>query len=247
MKPAGQFTGALGAALAGCLLSGAAAAAPISVFSTDFESGLPPEFSGITTIVGTQGFSSHGFGSSMLRNADSGNPQAASTRLTLTGLQSHTSIDLNFVLGIINSWDGNGNPFADVFNVHVDGVSIFAESFAASGTNDSFAPEIGVTLIENGNLFDATGEPGNNPGFLDAAYDMGLQTSVFDNIAHTGATLTIDFFASGLGWSGSGDESFAIDNVEVILNGVALPEPSSLGMLGLGLAAFARRRRGRHS
>jgi len=84
---------------------------------------------------------------------------------------------------------------------------------------------------------------------------MGLQTSVFDGIAHTASTLTIDFYASGddtsaagvdnLSWSGQGDESFAIDNVQVILNNV-VPEPSTLALLFLGLAGIGFRKRTIH-
>jgi hypothetical protein len=40
----------------------------------------------------------------------------------------------------------------------------------------------------------------------------------FNNIPHMVSTLTIEWFASGAGWQGGTDESWAIDNVEVILN-----------------------------
>ncbi|WP_048316980.1 hypothetical protein, partial [Crocosphaera watsonii] len=45
-------------------------------------------------------------------------------------MPSHTSIDINFLLAIIDSWDGNHPTFGpDFFNVKVDGVSIFSETF----------------------------------------------------------------------------------------------------------------------
>jgi len=255
----------LGVALAGYLVSSAAAAIPVSVFSENFESGpVPTAFTssaapivgsanaslGTPNVnVGTQGYSSFGFGTKMLRNNSS---QPLATILTLTGLASHTSIDLNFLLAIIDSWDGSGGTQNDRFNVRVDGTLIFSSLFA-NGTpaTTSFTPESGVALAAPATLFTDTAGPGSNPAFKDTAYDMGLQTSVFDGIAHTASTLTIDFFATGdddaagvdnASWSGVGDESFAIDNVEVILNGVA-PEPSTLALLFLGLAGIGFKKR----
>ncbi len=81
--------------------------------------------------------------------------------------------------------------------------------------------------------------------FADAAYDMGLFPG-FNGIAHTAGTLTIEMTASGDGFQGGNDESWAIDNFEIILNGVApIPEPSTMLLLGSGLAglAFFRSRR----
>ena len=82
---------------------------------------------------------------------------------------------------------------------------------------------------------------------------MGLDP-VFQNIPHTANTLTVEWFASGAGWQGDNltfggtqDESWAIDNVRVDLNGVTVPAPlpptASLlgsGLLGLGLLGFRR-------
>ena len=56
-----------------------------------------------------------------------GNP-ASKTTLTLTGLPSHTSLDLDFVLAILESWDGeDGDHGPDHFNVSVDGNLVFSE------------------------------------------------------------------------------------------------------------------------
>ena len=240
----------LSGALATFLIPSLASAGSITVFSTDFESGAPSEVSGAGGVESSQGLSAFGFGNSFYRNAAPGNPTAPSTVISLTGLQSHTSIDLNFLFAALDSWD-TGNPYADVFNVLVDGTSIFSEGFAANGSGTFTADSAGVTLFENLPLYAGTA------GFYEAAYDMGLQ-NVFNNIAHTGSDLTIEFFASSVdlagvggtpnGWSGGTDESFALDNIEIILNGVAtanVPEPATSGLLGLGMVLLGMRRRRR--
>jgi hypothetical protein len=48
---------------------------------------------------------------------------------------------------------------------------------------------------------------------------MGLDPR-FGNIAHTASSLTVTWLAHGTGWQGGTDESWGIDNVEVLLNGV---------------------------
>ena len=80
---------------------------------------------------------------------------------------------------------------------------------------------------------------GFNATWDDSAYDLGLDP-VFQNIPHTGATLTVEWFASGAGWQGDNarfgetqDESWAIDNVRVDLNGVHAPLPSHRFPVGL--------------
>jgi regulation of enolase protein 1 (concanavalin A-like superfamily) len=156
--------------------------------------------------------------------------------LTLTGLPPHTSIDINFLLAIIDSWDGS-EPGActdchpDIFTVTVDGNTLFSEAFGFNGS--VFAPPPDVLLIEYALLgFNHWG---------DAAYDMGLNPT-FDSIPHTANTLTIEWVASGDGWQGGDDESWAIDNLEVVLHGqpVALdikpqscPNPLNTKMQGV--------------
>ena len=67
--------------------------------------------------------------------------------------------------------------------------------------------------------------------YNDSAYDLGLDTA-FQNIPHTGDTLTVEWFADGAGWQGinalfgnTHDESWAIDNVSITLNGASVPLP----------------------
>lgn len=200
----------------------------LSAFSTDFNAGSPPEFSGITTNAAVQGYSGLGtgtntFAGSFLHN-ESIPPQV--TKLTLTGLSSHSSIDIKFLLAIIDSWDGIGciTLGGDTFNVKVDGNLIFSKVFENSGPGcpggtsgiQSYVPPPGVQLAHKQNLgFHVS----PIPPYGDSAYNMGLDPT-FQNIPHTANTLTIEWFASGDNWQGGTDESWAIENVEIDLSGV---------------------------
>lgn len=207
------------------ILLSSAASGSVIVFTENFESGAAaPQFSGVTTVVGTQGYSAFGFGSFFLHNPT--NP-AQITTLTLTGLQAHTSIDLDFLLATIDSWDHNTAFGPDIFNVRVDGNLVFSD----------FMDHVALP----GFIVDTT--LGFNGAFGDAATNMGVNP-LFDGIAHTASTLTIEWFASGSGYQGGTDESWAIDNIVVTLNGTAVPEPSTFVVcsLVLGLGQFFRRR-----
>jgi hypothetical protein len=66
--------------------------------------------------------------------------------------------------------------------------------------------------------------------------------------AHSASTLTVDFFANGSGYLGGTDVSFGLENVQVLVDATTAPppvrEPTTLLLLGLGLAGlgFARKR-----
>ena len=136
------------------------------------------------------------FGGAFLRNSSA---PAQTTTLTLSGLATHTSIDLNFLLAVIDSWDGSFvGPGPDILNVRVDGTTIFSESFrntTATTGPPSYVPPAGVELFHAVDKGFTTA----SPDFYDSAYDMGLDPT-FNNIPHSASTLTIDWFASNTGW-----------------------------------------------
>jgi len=190
-----------------------------TVFSTDFESGLPAEFVDVNpaseNIEGTQGYSAFGFEDNFLRNISGlpNGPEAVNpTTLVLNNLPCHTSVDINFLAAIIDSWDGNGgSPGPDSFHLVVDAQGIFGQVFqSASGSQTYENPATAITLAFKQAL-------GFNGGFLDSAYNLGLDTSL-DGIPHTANSITIGWFTSVPGFQGGTDESWAIDNVEIILN-----------------------------
>ena len=208
--------------------------ASLSVFNTGFENGVPAEITGFTSTTSVQGFAGIGtnsdvFAGDFLQN-DSGcctalpSTSPTSTQLTLTDLPAHDSVDIDFLLAIINSWNDASDSSVwgpDHFVVTVDGVEIFNENFRnLDGSSQGYQAPAGVALTP-APLSDL-GFPGPSPGTLetnDAAYNMGLDPA-FDAIPHTADTLTVEWSAGGEGWEGGANESWGLDNVEVTLNGV---------------------------
>jgi hypothetical protein len=244
--------GLAGVVFAAGLWASSASAAVLQVYSNDFDGsetfggGASGGLSDVTSTEGVQSYSGLGsagdqFGGNMLRNS-SVSPISPTT-LTLNGLPSHDSIDIDFLLAIIDSWDStNGSPAPDFFNVQLDGVSLLQHTYAnASGSvTDATGTDIGSGCQGRGFA-----------GFCDRAFDAGDFAGL--SVAHSSSTATISLFASGGGWQGGGDESWGIDNLRVFVNtvengggGNGVPEPMTLGLIGAGLAGFAllRRRRG---
>ena len=212
---------------AGLGLAAAGAAQASVVYSEDFEDGIGASFTGYGTVGGSSGFSAHGFDDYFWVNNGYGGPGWAST-LTLTGLAPHDTVSISFLLAVLDSWDGN-NLGGDYFTVRLDGVQIYSETYNST-------PAYPQTATKTNQITEGTNIWGNYG--LDSAYDMGALPA-FQDIAHSGATLVVDFYASGGDWSGGADELWAIDNLSVTLGSVGeVPLPGGLPLLAGALAVM---------
>lgn len=224
---------------------GTVLSAPITVFSTDFDGSLPivgisPGTATLTPVQGYAGYGPSGnqFGGNFLRSA-TGNV----VTLTLTGLPTHDTISLSFLFAAIDSLDGTGTfPAGDFFKIVFDGTTLFSESFANASPLQiqSYVPPAGVELARHVDL----GFEGPGGYYTDSAYNFGADPR-FANFAHTSSSASIEFFIFGEGNQPLDDESWAMDNLKVSVTTQAVPEPSTMLLLGsglVGLVGYGRRR-----
>ncbi|MFT4547909.1 MAG: VCBS repeat-containing protein, partial [Verrucomicrobiales bacterium] len=196
----------------------------IVVYAENFDTGSAPGFEGVIDLEPVQGFAGIGsdgntFGGLLLRNATSLAGQTAqATSLSVAGLPPHTSIDIRFLLAIIDSWDGQtGGQSPDLFGVRLDGDLVFFETFdnQVGGNDPSYNPPEGGQIADQLDLgFDTSNFS------RDSAFDMGIEAAL-SNLPHTASSVTISWFAAGAGWSGN-DESWGIDNVEIAVGNSAI-------------------------
>jgi len=190
-------------------------AAATTVFTTDFESGVPSEFSapGAATepVQGYAGLGNGGnvFAGNFLRYDDTG---VLDTTLNLSNLPVHDRLGLGFLLGVIDSWDGT-----ELLEVRVDGHLLFSNYFQlATGDSSSYVAPPGALLSSGTDLGFSSGSYYGR----DRAYDMSREPA-FQTIAHSADTVAITWSLGATGgsaaenWQGDGDESWAIDNVVV--------------------------------
>ena len=210
------------------------------VYSNNFEDQLTAGLSGYVSIQPTQGLAAYGCGGYFLHNSTGGHSSGQfgapglPTTLTLTNLPGHTSLKLDFLLAVVDSWDGARDANPDMFHVTIDGQSVFAyylQNFGGHATQNW--PDWQNSIIAEGSLC-------KNSGWNDALYNAGI-SAAFQPIAHTSSTVTIQWWADGPGWQGGGiygenDESWGIDNLTVTV----IPEPATMLLLVVGGLALRR-------
>lgn len=224
------------AALCSLALAIPAFAAPVTVFSTDFESGLPAEFSAPGCVIeGVQGYAGLGpagrqFGGSFLRYTSQ---SIFDTKLTVRNLPPHDHLTVQSLLAIIDSWDST-----EIMRIWVDGVLRFSHRFslALADTTTYFPAPPGAIL-----------KMGTNLGFTfgsyyvhDRAYDLGVEPAFLD-IPHTADTVTVVWnLAAHSGttadaWQGGGDESWGIDaiRIQVDQQNTGVPSDFAAGRLAI--------------
>jgi hypothetical protein len=186
-------------AAATCVTTSVFAQTP--VFQTDFNSGLPSQISGAGELTSVQNYAGLGiagnvFSGSFLHNDTGGyinqpgTIPGQKTILTLTGLPSHTTVNLRFLLAIIGSWDGSQFYAAspDYFNVAIgDGSgsstivfrNTFNTEYGFNGGDAVFNDTQGYPRGANQIIGPTGGLWGSV--YLQEAYDMGMDSS-FQNM-----------------------------------------------------------------
>ena len=191
------------------LCANSEAPAATLVYSTDFGSGLDPQWSGGNIAT-----------SSILGAYSGSYTLSQSTNLTLTGLAPHNSVKLEFDLYLFNSWDGENLTFGkDFFSLSgdVNGSWTFTnhqpEGQSYPGTPDEIYGS-GASATHVYRNLDSTGT-GN--GF---------------SVTHNSDTFSVTFG----GPTTQTDELWGIDNVRVSIN--AVPVPAAAWLFGSGLFAL---------
>ncbi len=189
----------------------------------------------VSCSISTNGNLSEGSqGYAAIAGFDSSFARGTTIVANLNGMAAHTTVSIDFLLAVIDRWNGlTGGTAPDIFEVKVDGVTVFSAGYDNVDPNDQ-SPVRGTQLAYNLPL-------GFNASFNDAAYDMASVAALHD-IPHSASDMVVQFlFANS---QRIDDASFALENLRISANVAAVPEPTVLALLGLGLAglAFSRRR-----
>ena len=165
----------------------------------------------------TRGFGSLGFDPIMAL-------VSKSYTIRFSDLAYHNRIDIKFLLAVIDNWMGGAGASGDLFNITVDGQSIFSETFHTSGNSSNQTADGALMLGTPGQVMEGSA--------YDSAYDM-RQLGALSNIMHTDSDLTIKFFMNNTAPRSEGARYFGLANVSVGVYTVAAPSALSLMFIGL--------------
>ena len=160
-----------------------------------------------------------------------GTPGMASF-VSLAALPAHGALRISFDFMALDSWDGasteGGSVPTDYFNVGVDSSIEFAETVDFSVESDgSISGSVSATSLIHGVPLAGTVVWPDVPCHIEI------------EVAHSDVAASVGCFASGTGWQGGEDESWAIDNLVI----ETVPAPSGLLIFGAALLALRRARR----
>ena len=186
----------------------------VSVHDEDFET-LP--FTGWNSI---QTNTASSYTSSTVLGEFIGNPPPPIT-LSLGSLPSHDSLSIEFDLYIINSWDGNGAPGPDNWDLELDNTPILETTFSnsdhqADQSNNQLYPNIPYTTnstYTSPNYGSRTGASQVGSVITGNSLSNFSLYEIKKTIPHTSNTATFNFFSNASG----NDEVWAIDNVKVYI------------------------------
>lgn len=216
------------------------------IYSNDFDSS-PTISAGITVSGPTGGALGNVVGGGWATGANgkqwSGKfyRSGGAVSLTLNNLPSHSGVNIDMMLGFLNSWDSRDGSCCspDNLDLYVDGVQLLnMTTNNALGTIVDF--DGGTLLVDNQDIDDSY-----HGSWKDDLVDMATASAL--TLAHTGTTLSLSISPSGDGWQGLNDEGWGMDDLRISLTGVNgggghIPEPTTIALLGLGLAGIAASR-----
>ena len=156
-----------------------------------------------------------GFGTRYLRNATTG-----TTRFSFTDMAAHDALKLTFDMAYLDSWDNPASKWGPDY--------LFV---TVGDTTHQWAPAWPGTLV-------GAGKFAQSGGYGDAVYHYEFI------IPHTGGAFDFAIRAGGKGFQGGTDESWGVDNIQLMAS--AVPEAPTWAMLiaGFGMVgALTRRRR----
>ena len=191
------------------------------VLSSNLDSSIPVQIApGAAALTGVQGYGGLGPAGNQFDGQFLRSPTGNVVTISLQNLPAHSTIGIDFLFAAIDSLDGTGTfPEGDFLRVTLDGAQVFRESFANAdpGQVQSYVPAPGVLLARRVDL-------GFSQGYYyyDSAYNMALEPR-FHNLAHTSSTATITMEIEGPGIQPLDDESWAMDNLRIAVDGASCP------------------------